>query len=89
MSVNSISPGGGIPIQARVTCPHCWSASPGSNSVGCRTSRFGRRSASRADYPKRFLPSRFNLQGAAIEAGLRLSWAGMSQVPLVGAVAFL
>lgn len=69
MSANVIRLGGGIPIQARVTCPHCWSEfSPDQilwvaehpDLIG--DPRLG------TDYPNRFLPSRFNLQGAAIDA---------------------
>jgi hypothetical protein len=69
MSANVIRMGGGIPIQARLTCPHCWNEfSPDqilwiaehSDLIGDQ--RLG------ADYPTRFLPSRFNLQGAALDA---------------------
>jgi hypothetical protein len=69
MSTSVIRLGGGIPIQARVTCPHCWSEfSPDQilwiaehpDLVG--DPRLG------ADSLHRFLPSRFNLQGAAVDA---------------------
>jgi hypothetical protein len=33
MGVDSIRLGGGIPIQVRVNCPHCWSAFPPDQSI--------------------------------------------------------
>jgi hypothetical protein len=69
MSSNVISVGGGIPIQGRVTCPHCWSSFPPDQTLWISEHpdligdpRLG------PDHPKRFLPTRFDLQGAAIDA---------------------
>ena len=69
MGVDSIRLGGGIPFQVRVICPHCWSAFPPDQTLWIAEHpdltddpRLG------ADSPKRFLPTRFNLQGAAIDA---------------------
>jgi hypothetical protein len=69
MPANVIHLGGTIPLQARVTCPHCWSEfypdkilwiAEHTDLVG--DPRLG------ADQASRFLPSRFNLQGAALDA---------------------
>ncbi len=62
-------PDGGIQIQTRVTCPHCWNTFPPDQTLWVTQHpdlvgdpRLG------PDYQKRFLPSRFDLQGAAIDA---------------------
>lgn len=69
MSANLIRLGGGIPIQARVTCPHCWNEFAPEQMLWIAEHpdlvgdlRLG------ADHPQRFLPSRFNLQGSALDA---------------------
>jgi hypothetical protein len=69
MNANKINLGGGTAIQARVFCPHCWHEFPPDQTLWIAEHpdligdpRLG------ADYPCRFLPSRFNLQGAAIDA---------------------
>lgn len=69
MSANVIRIGGGNPIQARVTCPHCWNAFSPDRTLWVTEHpdllgdpRLG------TDSPKRFLPTRFNIQGAALDA---------------------
>ena len=58
-----------LPLQARVTCPHCWNEFPPERALWIAQHpdlvgdpRLG------ADQPQRFLPTRFNVQGAAIDA---------------------
>ncbi len=60
---------GGVAIQVRVTCPHCWNAFPLDQTLWIAEhpdlvgdARLG------ADQPQRFLPTRFDLQGAALDA---------------------
>ncbi len=69
MSRNLIRLDGGIPIQARVICPHCWHTFPPDQALWISEHpdlvgdpRLGEDSA------KRFLPTRFDLNGAAIDA---------------------
>jgi hypothetical protein len=68
MSANVIRLGG-VPLQARVICPHCWSEFSPDQTLWVAEHpdligdpRLG------ADYPSRFLPSRFNLQGVALDS---------------------
>ena len=56
-------------LQTRVTCPHCWSEFPPDRALWIAQHpdlvgdpRLG------ADQPQRFLPTRFNIQGAAIDS---------------------
>lgn len=58
-----------LPLRNRVTCPHCWSEFPPEQALWIAQHpdlvgdpRLG------ADQPQRFLPTRFNVQGAAIDA---------------------
>ena len=58
-----------IPLQTRVTCPHCWSAFPPDQVLWIAQHpdlvgdvRLGK------DQAQRFLPTRFNVAGAAIDA---------------------
>lgn len=58
-----------LPLRSRVTCPHCWNEFPPDRALWIAQHpdlvgdpRLG------ADQPQRFLPTRFNLQGAAIDA---------------------
>ena len=58
-----------LPLRSRVTCPHCWSEFPPEQALWIAQHpdlvgdpRLG------ADQPQRFLPTRFNVQGAAIDA---------------------
>jgi hypothetical protein len=60
---------GGLRLQSRVTCPHCWNAFAPDQTLWVAEHpdlvgdlRLG------AESRKRFLPSRFNLQGAALDA---------------------
>lgn len=60
---------GGTPIQSRVVCPHCWNAFTPDEALWIAEHpelvgdlRLG------PDHPIRFLPTRFNLQCAAIDA---------------------
>jgi hypothetical protein len=69
MITESIRSGGGIAIQARVICPHCWNAFSPDQALWVAEHpdlvgdlRLG------ADAPKRFLPTRFDLHGAALDA---------------------
>ena len=69
MSAMAASLGAGIPIKNRITCPHCWSSFPPDQTLWVAqhpdlagNPRLG------SDHPKRFLPSRFNLQGDALDA---------------------
>ncbi len=57
-----------LPLQSRVTCPHCWNEFPPDRALWIAQHpdlvgdpRLG------ADQPQRFLPTRFNVQGAAID----------------------
>lgn len=68
MSAMAASLGAGIPIKNRITCPHCWSSFPPDQTLWVAQHpdlagdpRLG------SDHPKRFLPSRFNLQGDALD----------------------
>jgi hypothetical protein len=58
-----------LPLRARVTCPHCWNEFSPDRALWIAQHpdlvgdpRLG------ADQPQRFLPTRFNVQGAAIDA---------------------
>ena len=58
-----------LPLRSRVTCPHCWNEFPPDRALWIAQHpdllgdpRLG------ADQPQRFLPTRFNVQGAAIDA---------------------
>ena len=58
-----------LPLQSRVTCPHCWNEFPPDRALWIAQHpdlvgdpRLG------ADQPQRFLPTRFNVQGAAIDS---------------------
>ena len=58
-----------LPLRSRVTCPHCWKEFPPDRALWIAQHpdlvgdpRLG------ADQPQRFLPTRFNVQGAAIDA---------------------
>jgi hypothetical protein len=58
-----------LPLQARVTCPHCWNEFAPDRALWIAQHpdlvgdpRLG------ADQPQRFLPTRFNVQGAAIDS---------------------
>ncbi len=58
-----------LPLRARVTCPHCWNEFPPDSALWIAQHpdlvgdpRLG------ADQPQRFLPTRFNVQGAALDA---------------------
>ena len=76
MSAMAASLGAGIPIKNRITCPHCWSSFPPDQTLWVAQHpdlagdpRLG------SDHPKRSLPSRFNLQGDALDAALlATSW---------------
>jgi hypothetical protein len=69
MSAESIRVRGGIPLQARVTCPHCWNIFAPDQTLWIAEhpelvgdARLG------ADAAQRFLPTRFDLRGAALDA---------------------
>ena len=58
-----------LPLRSRVTCPHCWHEFPPDRALWIAQHpdlvgdmRLG------ADQPQRFLPTRFNVQGAAIDS---------------------
>ena len=58
-----------LPLRSRVTCPHCWNEFPPDRALWIAQHpdlvgdpRLG------ADQPQRFLPTRFNVQGAAIDS---------------------
>jgi len=58
-----------LPLQSRVTCPHCWSEFPPDRALWIAQHpdlvgdpRLG------ADQPQRFLPTRFTVHGAALDA---------------------
>ena len=58
-----------LSLRTRVTCPHCWSEFPPDRALWIAQHpdlvgdpRLG------ADQPQRFLPTRFNVQGAAIDS---------------------
>lgn len=68
MSTGVIRSDSGITLQSRVSCPHCWAAFSPDQALWIAEHpdllgdpRLG------ADNPKRFLPSRFNLHGAALD----------------------
>lgn len=69
MGGGSVQSGSRIPILGRVTCPHCWQVFPPEQALWIAEHpdlvgdpRLGMDSA------QRFLPSRFDLQGAALDA---------------------
>ena len=69
-----------------MTCPHCWNEFPPDRALWIAQHpdlvgdpRLG------ADQPQRFLPTRFNVQGAAIDARGSPARPGMPQVPPGGA----
>ena len=58
-----------LPLRSRVTCPHCWNEFPPDRALWIAQHpdlvgdpRLG------ADQPQRFLPTRFDVQGAAIDS---------------------
>ncbi len=58
-----------LPLLARVTCPHCWNVFPPENVLWIAehpdllgSPRLGR------DHTQRFLPTRFTIEGAAVDA---------------------
>lgn len=69
MTTNSTIPRSSIPLLVRVTCPHCWSHFPPEQALWIaqhpdllNDPRLG------ADHPQRFLPTRFNVDGAALDS---------------------
>ena len=57
-----------IPLEVRITCPHCWNVFPPDRALWIAQhpdllgdSRLG------ADHAQRFLPTRFTLEGAAVD----------------------
>ncbi len=58
-----------IPLKNRVTCPHCWNVFPPEKAlwVAQHPDLVGDARLTR-DQSQRFLPSRFNIEGAAIDA---------------------
>jgi hypothetical protein len=57
-----------LPLQARVTCPHCWNEFPPDRAlwIAQHPDLVGDPKLG-ADQPQRFLPTRFNVQGAALD----------------------
>jgi len=58
-----------LPLRSRITCPHCWNEFPPDRAlwIAQHPDLVGDPKLG-ADQPQRFLPTRFNVQGAAIDS---------------------